>query len=681
MNAPESLDSIKQSDVLQPLRKQRRHHRTGPRWLRKVGKNVKRFNWRLFLLVFCGIMAVLAVSGIALATDAASRVESSLNNLSRVISSLSRKPGTELTLADFERIDASIDDVKQTLAAANRQTQFLRPFTSLSPSLEIQLESLDITRQLTSVADQMLAGLEPTIFFMVGTNVNEVVLTQISSGERVVELLRIGRGQFVEAGAQLALAKQHLEALNLADVPPGLLLDVQTLVKAQEQLQEINTLLLVAPELLTSALGLNTEQSYLILAQNSDELRPSGGYISTYGWMQIRNGRIIDYDYSATTATSPNPPPDSVDNPYPVPQWWLQYERPVYAAWDGSWYTDFPSTAEMSMWFYNEGNNPSSPVSGVIAIDIVGFEYILGALRQVAVPGYDVVVTPENFRQVIYEIRASGEGDLPHKQFLIALYRQLFEDWKSVEDQETSSELLGATLRGLQEKHIMLYFADEQLNQAVDLLGWSGSQSDAIGHDYLMVADANLGNKSNHSIIRQLVYDTSIQLDGSLNSRITIDYEYPASIAEQDPAVDPQYHGPLDYNNLLQVFFPVNSRVTETSELLSSGEVIDDSAFTVMTTEFTVPYDSGQRLQFAYSTPPIVEPYGPYQRYRLLVQKQPGTLHDPVSIQVSLPTNATLISTSPEPAASYQLEQRILEFRADLVSDQWIEIVYQNQAS
>src|SRR3712207_7980955 len=43
---------------------------------------------------------------------------------------------------------------------------------------------------------------------------------------------------------------------------------------------------------------ISREQSYLVLAQNSDELRPSGGYISTYGWMRVRSGRVIAYDYS-----------------------------------------------------------------------------------------------------------------------------------------------------------------------------------------------------------------------------------------------------------------------------------------------------------------------------------------------------------------------------------------------
>src|SRR5690606_12279684 len=132
--------------------------------------------------------------------------------------------------------------------------------------------------------------------------------------------------------------------------------------------------------------------------------RPSGGYLSTYGWMVMRNGRIVDYDYSATTTTSPNPPASTAELPFEIPDWWLQFRQPVYAAWDGSWSADFHSTAERAIWYYNAGNNPHAPVTGAIAIDIDGFEMILEALGPVSVPDYRVTVSTNDFRNVIYDI-------------------------------------------------------------------------------------------------------------------------------------------------------------------------------------------------------------------------------------------------------------------------------------
>lgn len=443
------------------------------------------------------------------------------------------------------------------------------------------------------------------------------------------------------------------------------------------QLVAINAVLKQAPELLTEALGLSGERSYLILSQNSDELRPSGGYISTFGWMSVRNGRITDYSYSPTTATSPNPPSGELSDEIQVPDWWINYSQPIYAAWDGSWFANFPSTAHMAMWYYDNGHNPQSPVSGVIAIDIVGFETILGALGSVVVPGYNQVVTPENFRQVVYDIRAFGEGETPHKRFIATLYQQIFADWQETSyDPQRSSLLLGALLQALQEKHVMLYMGDEALNQAIGLLGWSGAQTPTSGEDYLMVADANLGNKSNRSITRQLVYDVALQVDGTAQSRTTIVYDYSARRAALDPAVNPEFHGPLDYDNLVQLFVPLGSTLLTTDNLVYEPQVVVGDGSGIIVAQVTVPYDTGERFQFTYHTGPVTTQIGDYYRYRLLVQKQPGALANAVSVQITLPAEAAVINVSPEPSASYSLDNPILEFQFALSADQRIEVVY-----
>ncbi len=41
-----------------------------------------------------------------------------------------------------------------------------------------------------------------------------------------------------------------------------------------------------------------------------------------------------------------------------------------------------------------------------------------------------------------------------------------------------------------------------------------------------------------------------------------------------------------------------------------------------------------------------------------------------------LPAGASTVNVSPEPVASYDLQQPILEFRVELSHDMWIEIIY-----
>jgi len=622
-------------------------------------------------------IVVLGVGGLVLVTDATNRVESSLGSLNRVVASITTRPGTELTLSDFNRLQSSLDDVLSTLSSVQQQIGFLRPIVNLNNTLDGTLTSLDAAQQLALAADAMLDGLQPTLFFLVGGEDDKTVIGQISSGERVVELLRLGRPGFINAGDYLQTASGYIQAIETSELSAGILLQVEQLSAFHDQLSDIQRILMTAPDLLTVGLGLETQQNYLVLSQNSDEIRPSGGYLSTYGWMTIRNGRVVDYSYSATTATSPNPPDDTMASEIELPSWWIQYGEPVYAAWDGSWSPDFPTTAQMAMWYYNNGNNPQSPVNGSVSIDIVAFEYILEALGEVTVSDYNMIVTTENFREVVYDIRAFGEGDLPHKRFLASLYRQIFTDWQAIaSNPETSADILGVLLRALQEKHIMMYFNDENLNEATELLGWSGQQQDAIGRDYLMVVDANLGNKSNSSIRRQVTYDVEILPEGAVSTRTTLLYDYPAAVADLDPAVDPEFHGPLDYNNLLQVYIPIGSNVGETSGAINQVQEVDYAAHTLLTGEMTVQYDSSERVQFSYISPNVIESLGEYQRYRLLIQKQPGMQPELVNIQITLPVGATLVSTTPETVANYNLDRQILEFRFEQTTDVELEIVY-----
>jgi hypothetical protein len=661
--------------LLAPIRKR---HRKSSR-IGRLGKRLRK-SVKLLIIICIGVILITVVSALVLITDANNRVNTSLTSFGRVINLMQNKPSVEWTITDFHRLQTGVDDLNHNLSSARTQITFLRPFASLNTDLSVTLGVLDAAFELSIAAEETLTGLEPTLAFLTSGNEQETVASNISSGARVVELLDIGYGRFTEASKHLEAAQSIIDSWNQAAVSPSVLLRIEGLIQYYEQIENISRLTLAAPDLLTTALGLTEDKSYLILAQNNDEIRPSGGYISTFGWISVRNGQINEYGYSPTTETSPNPPSASITSDLDIPDWWIQLENPLYAAWDSSWYADFPSTADMARLYYDGGANPESPVDGVIAIDVTGFEYILTALNSVTVPGYDVTVTPENFRQTIYDIRASREQDIPHKRFLAALYQAIFDDWQRLgNDPQINSNLLSAIFRALQEKHIMLYLSDKELNETINLLAWSGSQAHATNHDFLMVADANIGaNKVNRSVLRHLIYDVEIQSDGSLQSRLTVNYDYPASLADNDPAIDPLHHGPLEYENLMQVFLPVSSSINETKNLQSKLWVIPENSSTILASRISLLYNTTESFQFSYATGTVVEIFGPYRRYRLHLQKQPGSAGDIVNVQILLPPDADVLTSSPELAASYFLDQPVLEFEVQLLVDQWIEVIYRS---
>jgi Protein of unknown function (DUF4012) len=669
---PDAQENLPVSDIERPRHRRRSSRSPASKLLKRIKRRIKWGTVLIGSLIF--ILVISLVIAITI-TDAATRLNRSWQSLNRVLTGIANRSGTELTLVDFERLQSGLNELSQQIKTTQNRVNYLGLITSLNSDWQASVRALDVAQLLAEASNDLLEGMLPTVNFLVQGESETAITTRISSAARVVELLELGRGRFASAQSQLSLAEAELDAINLNNVSSDLILQIEQLRNYQQQLMNINATLLTSSQALTTIMGLDEERTYLVLAQNNDEIRPSGGYISTYGWFTIEGGRITDFDYSPTTATSPNPPNPDFLNTFDIPQWWIQYGEPIYAAWDGSWYADFPSTAQLSMDYYNAGGNPQSPVDGVLAIDITGFELILATLGDVFVEEYAVTVNANNFRDVVYDIRAFGEGLTPHKQFVATVYQSIFEKWQ-VLDSEQTPDLLGAMLEGLQSRHIMVYFADTDVNDTISQLGWTGSQLPANNNDYILVADSNLGNKSNNSIDRTLTYDVLIQADGSLSSRLSVRYDYFASVAENDPAIDQEYHGELDYRNLMQIFLPLNANILDGSNL---GVVtrVPLEAHTLLVTRTEIAYDSSERYQIEYEIPALIETIGDYQRYRLLIQKQLGARAQAANVQITLPENATLISSSPEADASYSLEQPILDYRLELDSDQWIEVIYQ----
>ncbi len=657
--------------------KRRRRRPRYLRWLRKV-----RSQLLPVILAGLSICVVLAVFTAVLISNAMLDVENAQESLNRRFDSLSQSPATELSLKDFDDISASVQKLNAALLRLNSRTRLFQPLASLAGrDTEIQIEMMDAGIHLTAGANLFLNGLEPTIVLLQREGVLESDVSgetlPTAKGLRAVELMKAGQSQFLSAERELQIAQDILNGLNLDGISESLLLDVRDFQEFAEQIQSYNSLALESPELLTSALGIDEARTYLVMAQNNDEIRPSGGYISTWGWIRVRNGRIQDQDYFPTTNRSPSPPPASAAESFEVPAWWGVYDEPVYAAWDGSWHADFSATAEMAVWYYNNGNNPSRPVDGAIGVDLIAVEYLVAALGEIYVPEYSVMVNAENFREAVYEIRAERDAPLAHKQFVAAMFSNVIEEWQQA-DLETQSAINRALLRALREKHIMLYFVDDVVQTAVDELRWTGTQSDSQNLDYLMVAEANIrANKSSSSIYRQVTYDVTVEASGEVQGALSVFYDFPASLAAKDPAFAPEHYGlNKDYGALVQIFTPSGSDLIS-GTMSSSVEIVEQPNHTAMVGLVNVLYDDSALVQVNYTNSYKPDTSGPYQRYRLLLQKQPGTRSDSAIITVSLPAGSRVVSVSPQPNAQYNLGRPVLEFNLLLRQDEWIEVIYE----
>jgi hypothetical protein len=639
---------------------------------RRVRRFLKALPWQLILIVLVLALVVPSAAVAVLAADSYARVREMLASLERVLTTLSARSFTELSENDFERLQASVNNLSAALRRAQQQTSLLRVAASAIGNVEILLKGLDAAQSMSSAAQNMLEGVRPAIILLARSREPEALLAQERLDERLTQLLRAAQGRFETAKTQLASAQANIREIGLAKLPQNLLSDYRQLVRYHALLERVNGILLGLPALIAEAFALDAPKNYLLLSQNNDELRPSGGYISTYGWLRVRQFRIVDYDYSGTSRLSPNPPPDELAATLEVPAWWFKSPTPIMAAWSGSWYADFPSTARMAIWYYEEGENPRTPIDAVIALDLTGFQMLLEALGQVQLAD-GRTIDAATFRQVIYAVRANNQ--LAHKDFLAQIYRQMMSEWQNLST-ERSMALLTAAIRAFEQKHLILYFTNPEVQATAELLGWTGAQADGTA-DYLMVVDSNMGNKSNSSVVRSITYSATIQADRSLKSRAVLDYDYSAQRAADDPAVAPEHYGnQRDYFSLTQLYVPVGSQLVRAANLQSPITVDEQRRHTIFATGFVVPFDEQLRLEFEYTVPNAVQEYGLYQRYQLLIQKQLGTRAERANVQITLPVGSRVISVTPNPSDVFLLDAPILEFRLSLLTDQQIEIIF-----
>ena len=89
-------------------------------------------------------------------------------------------------------------------------------------------------------------------------------------------------------------------------------------------------------------------RTYLVLVQNSHELRATGGFIAAVGRVSVDGGRLVDFDFQDSYALYS----DRSTYP-PAPQAMQQYMGiPLLVMRDANWSPDFPTTAQVARALY-----------------------------------------------------------------------------------------------------------------------------------------------------------------------------------------------------------------------------------------------------------------------------------------------------------------------------------------
>jgi hypothetical protein len=453
---------------------------------------------------------------------------------------------------------------------------------------------------------------------------------------------------------------------------------------------------LVAPDML----GLNEPRRYLVIAQNEDEIRATGGFISGAGLIELERGQISKLDFQDANSVDAWSANQVLTKPYgDAPRALSEMMLlDLFLFRDANFWPDYPISAEKAMALYSYGENVPS-IDGAIAIDQEFVKLLVSGTGPVLVPDTGEVINENNALISLQEAWTLEEGVGNRKAFLgvfAQAIRNRLENEMSQVDPINLARQLG---KALPAKNLQIHMRDPLSSAVLAELGWDGHLSAPRDHDALLTVDSNMGyNKANIFIEQATAYHIRLAEDGSGEAELSITH-----IHNGEDNGEPCQQGTLEeyrqggeyrdltdkcYYNYLRVYVPENSRLISGPQHIVPAEtwyggyewdrptelLSELPGFTTFANFMLLPRASELTSQFTYALPPtITQDEGRHKKYQLRLHKQAGTPAQPVEIAVTIPHGARFLSAQPQPAA---VENDTIYFNLDLNSDQTISVTY-----
>jgi hypothetical protein len=439
---------------------------------------------------------------------------------------------------------------------------------------------------------------------------------------------------------------------------------------------------------LPDVLGLRAPRHYLILAQNQDELRPTGGFITGVALVTVSGGRPTDFSLTDANAVD-----DFSRGPYPAPPEPLRRYMlsELWVLRDANWSPDFPTSAQAIQDLYALGQGQA--VDGLVAFDQTALQRLLAVLGPVDVPILAEPVTADNFLDLMRQAWSDTppeEWGTERKEFMGPLAQALLERLKATRDPGTWLALGRAGLALLAERHVLIGLPEQPFAAFLAQRGWDGAVQPGA-HDFLMVVDANVGfNKVNSAIAQTLAYHVNLTDPaapvGTLN--VTYTNTVPTTKACVHFGVADESRQYSDYLNdcywdYWRVLLPAGvtalsapANAVPGAELLSGADDFApaqiepaEAGTTAVAGLFVLAPQATQTTTLIYQLPPAALDLSRRGQavYRLHVQKQAGTGALPFTLSVAYPAEWVVARASaPLTSAAGQPAQFALDLRTDL---------------
>lgn len=412
-------------------------------------------------------------------------------------------------------------------------------------------------------------------------------------------------------------------------------------------------------------------KSYLVLLQNNNELRPTGGFIGSLARVSFEAGKLKKLEVSDVYAIDGQlkihvEPPKEILTDLGQKDYFLR---------DSNWEPDFPTAARQAEWFYNK--ETGQRVEGVMALDISAAEDLLKVLGPLDLADYNEKVGADNLfeRSITHAEVNFFPGTQAKKSFLTALTQGLFNKLFFLPNQNWPG-IVTSLGKSLESKHMSIYLDNPRLFSYVVSQNWANIMPRAAEEksskmaDFLAPVEANLGaNKVNYYLDRIYKLETMIGKDGEVNQKFKISY------TNRSPSI--AFPGGK-YKNRMRLYLPSGTKLTRIlwgeSNITGTAQSFVDYGRSGYSFLIELAPKEQKSLIVEYQIPQKLKFENGKALYRLDVVKQAGTSKDLFEWSISYPLNMKIVSGSRSNKSAIAPQEQVIT--TDLSKNRSFEVEF-----
>lgn len=379
-------------------------------------------------------------------------------------------------------------------------------------------------------------------------------------------------------------------------------------------------------EQLPSVAGSGDERKkYLILFQNDNELRPTGGFLTAYAVINVDNGKV-----EAESSNDIYELDQKFSKKIPIPPElgrYLTTEKNLHLR-DMNISPDLKISMDQFLENYLTVPNEAKDIDGIITIDTHFLTNLMKVLGPIEVPGYGTFTAENDPRcdcpQIIYVLseiitRPTNYIKVDRKGILGPLMRSLLTKAYTAPKQSWPA-LFQTGFQSIQNKHAQFYFLDEKAQSAAEAAEVAGRMiAPEDGSDFLAIINSNLGGaKSNLFIDYDVIQNISAPENGMIEKTVEITYRNTHKADNCNLEA-----GLLCLNSTLRdwtrLYVPVGSQLVSSQGFLEDAKTYDENGFTVIDGFFTLEPMATAKIKFVYKVP-----YSDNENYKVKLWKQGG---------------------------------------------------------